>query len=74
MGRTLSRSPRDGCVQVCGHSPPLTLCLSLLLCFVCLNFIYLFIYFWWCWLFIAAQVVVHGLLIAMASFVAEHGL
>ena len=36
--------------------------------------LYLFIYFWWCWLFIAAQVVVYGLLIAVASFVAKHGL
>ena len=31
---------------------------------------YLFIYFWLCWVFVA----VHGLLIAVASLVAEHGL
>ena len=33
-------------------------------------FIYLFIYFWLRWVF----VVVHGLLIAVASLVVEHGL
>ena len=42
--------------------------------FCLFKFYLFFIYFWWCWLFIAAQVVVQGLLIAMASFVAEHGL
>ena len=48
--------------------------------------IYLFIYFWPCWVFIAARalsscselgllfVAVRGLLIAVASLVAEHGL
>ena len=48
---------------------------------------YLFIYFWLCWVFVAARglfsgcseqgllfVVVHELLIAVASLVAEHGL
>ena len=48
---------------------------------------YLFIYFWLCWVFVAARglfsscgergllfVVVRGLLIAVASLVAEHGL
>ena len=46
MSRTLSRSPTDGCVRVCGHRPPLTLCPSLLLCFVLfvLNFTCLFIF------------------------------
>ena len=47
--------------------------------------IYLFIYFWLCWVFIAARglfsscgergllfVAVHGLLIVVASLVAEH--
>ena len=51
------------------------------------KFIYLFIYFWPCWVFIAAHglsfscgkrgllfVAVRGLLIVMASLVAEHGL
>ena len=50
-------------------------------------FIILFIYFWLCWVFVAAHglslvvasrgyssVVVHRLLIAVASLVAEHGL
>ena len=49
-------------------------------------FIYLFIYFWLCWVFVAARglslvaasgdysVAVHGLLIAVASLVAEHRL
>ena len=36
--------------------------------FFFLNFI-LFIYFWLCWVFVA----VRGLLIAVASLVAEHG-
>ena len=35
-----------------------------------INFIYLFIYLWLHWVFVA----VHGLLIAVASLVAEHGL
>ena len=52
-----------------------------------INFMYLFIYFWLCWVFVAARglfsscgergllfVVVRGLLIAVASLVAEHGL
>ena len=34
------------------------------------NLLYLFIYFWLCWVFIA----VRGLLIAVASLVAEHRL
>ena len=55
--------------------------------FFFLIYIYLFIYlFWLCWVFVAARafsscsergllfVVVHGLLIAVASLVAEHGL
>ena len=49
-------------------------------------FIYLFTYFWLCWVFVAARglslvvsggllfIVVRGLLIAVASLVAEHGL
>ena len=49
------------------------------------NFIHLFIYFWLRWVFIAARglsscgergllfIAVHGLLIVMASLVAEHG-
>ena len=56
--------------------------------FFCISFwkIYLFIYFWLCWVFIAVWrlfssygeqgllwVVVHGLLIAVASLVAAHG-
>ena len=32
--------------------------------------IYLFIYFWLCWVFVAA----HGLLIVVASLAAVHGL
>ena len=53
----------------------------------CLWFVYLFIYIWLCWVFIAVPglfsscsewgllfVVVRGLLIAVASLVAEHGL
>ena len=57
-----------------------------LLLFFFLNKFHLFIYFWLCWLFVAAWVlslgaesrgcslvVVHGLLIMMASLV-EHGL
>ena len=47
--------------------------------------IYLFIYFWLCWVFVAAHglslvaasggfVAVHGLLIVVASLVVEHGL
>ena len=59
---------------------------SSLKCSPPLPFIYLFIYFWLCWVFIAAQafsscgervllfVVVRGLLIAVASLVVEHGL
>ena len=55
--------------------------------FFFLIYIYLFTYlFWLCWVFVAARafsscsergllfVVVHGLLIAVASLVAEHGL
>ena len=51
-----------------------------------LYFLYNFIYFWLCWVFVAVQafplvaasggyslIVVHGLLIAMASVFAEHG-
>ena len=41
-------------------------------------FIYLFIYLWLCWVFTAAHrlslVAVSGLLIVVASLVAEHGL
>ena len=40
--------------------------------------IYLFIYFWLCWVFIAAHglslVAVHGFLTVVASLVVEHGL
>ena len=49
--------------------------------------IFIFIYFWLCWVFVAVHglfsscgervllfVVVHGLLIVVASLVAEHGL
>ena len=46
--------------------------------FIFYKFIYLFIYFWLRWVFVAAQglllVAVHGLLIAVASLVAEHRL
>ena len=35
-----------------------------------INLFILFIYFWLCWVFVA----VHGLLIAVASRAAEHGL
>ena len=51
-----------------------------------LYFLYNFIYFWLCWVFVDVQafplvaasggyslIVVHGLLIAMASVFAEHG-
>ena len=51
------------------------------------NFVYLFTYFWLCWVFVAVGglfsgwgergllfIVVRGLLIAVASLVAEHGL
>ncbi len=51
------------------------------------KFIYLFIYFWLCWVLVAARglsfscgergllfIAVRGLLIAVASLVAEHGL
>ena len=49
-------------------------------------FMYSFIYFWLCWVFVSAQtslvvvsrgyflVAVHGLFIAVASLVVEHGL
>ena len=60
-------------------------CLGFFCCCCCL--IYLFFYFWLCWVFVAARglfsgcgewgllfVVVHRLLIAVASLVAEHGL
>ena len=51
----------------------------------CICDVYLFIYFWLLWVFIAARglllvaasrgySVVHGLLITVASLVAEHGL
>ena len=43
-----------------------------LLCSVCFKF-YLFIYFWLCWLFPAAQAVVPGLLTAVAAFVVDAG-
>ena len=40
------------------------------------TFLLLFIYFWLCWVFIDAHelslVVVHGILIVVVSFVAEH--
>ena len=52
-----------------------------------LNLFILFIYFWLCWVFVAVRgsslvvvsgvllfVAVHGLLIAVASLVADHGL
>ena len=40
-----------------------------------MTFIYVFV-FWLCWVFIAAQTLVaaHGYLMAVAAFVAEHGL
>ena len=48
---------------------------------ICLSFSFLFIYFWLCWVFIAAHcgewgllfVAVNGLLNAVASLVMEHG-
>ena len=48
-------------------------------CFVSFNFKKkLFIYFWLCWVFVAAcglsLVVVRGLLIEVTSLVVEHGL
>ena len=55
--------------------------------YLCVNFLKRFVYFWLCWVSIAVHglslvqscgryslVVVHGLLIAMASFVSEHRL
>ena len=55
--------------------------------FFFLRFVYLFVYFWLCWVFItvcglslvvagggSSLVVVHGLLVAVASQVVEHGL
>ena len=52
--------------------------------FIYLCLIILFIYFWLCWVFVAARglslavasgfIAVHGLLIAVASLVVEHGL
>ena len=68
--------------------PPLTFKTKAFFFFFFNKFIiYLFIYFWLCWVFVAARglslvvvsggllfVAVHGLLIAVASLVAEHGL
>ena len=61
--------------------------LSLFIYLFFYKFIYLFIYLWLCWVFVAAHglfssrgepgllfVTVHGLLIAVASLVAEHRL
>ena len=48
------------------------------MCIFLINLFISSIYFWLCWVFVAPHglplVAVHGLLIAVASIVAEHGL
>ena len=57
-------------LTVCQELPPCYMPYIIPFNFFKINFIYLFIYLWLHWVFVA----VHGLLIAVASLVAEHGL